>query len=127
VVQAGQTVRVRVVEIDRERGRVGLSMREPNAPRAPRPPAANRPTGGSAPPQPFEPAVSSVEGGAARGGGARRPDRGNRGREQARSEGRPRRRRRSEEEGEGWRTARGCAARDYYATLHDGEVEYESA
>ena len=104
-----------------------MSMREPNAPRAPRPPAANRPTGGSAPPQPFEPALSSVEGGAARGGGARRPDRGNRGREQARSEGRPRSRRRSEEEGEDLRTARGGAARDYYAIFDEDEFENEPA
>ena len=50
VVQAGQTVRVRIVEIDRERGRVGLSMREPNAPRPSRPAPAERPAGGAAPP-----------------------------------------------------------------------------
>jgi len=128
VAQPGQTVRVRVVEIDRERGRVGLSMREPNAPRPPRPPAAQRPAGGPTPPQPFDPAVTSTEGGASRGGGARRTEqRGNRGREQARGEGRPRNRRRGPEEGDDLRTARGGAARDYYAVFDEDEFENEPA
>jgi predicted RNA-binding protein with RPS1 domain len=123
VVQVGQTVRVRVVDIDKERGRVGLSMREPNAPRPPRPAPAERPSGGM-PPQPYaEP--GGFEGGAPRGGaGARRPDR-NRSRDQARGENRPRsRRRHDEEDGEDWRVARGGAARDYYAVFgNDDDVD----
>jgi hypothetical protein len=71
--------------------------------------------------------VASAEGGAPRGGGARRTERANRGREQARSEGRPRSRRRSDEEGEDLRTARGGAARDYYAIFDDDEFENEPA
>lgn len=120
VVQVGQTVRVRVVEIDKDRGRVGLSMREPNAPRPARPAAAERPSGGGgfSPPQPFNDPSGGIEGGAPRGAaGPRRPDR-NRSREQPRGENRPRTRRRHDEEGsDDWHVARGGAARDYYSVF----------
>jgi hypothetical protein len=69
--------------------------------------------------------VASAEGGASRGGGARRTERGNRGREPARGEGRPRNRRRGPEESEDLRTARGSAARDYYAIFDEDEFENE--
>lgn len=128
VVQAGQTVRVRIVEIDRERGRIGLSMREASAPRPPRPAPAERPANPAPFPQSFsEPAGSFGDNAAPRGGFPRRggPERGRGPRDQSRSENRPRNRRRSEEENEDWRVARGGAARDYYAIF--GEEDGEDA
>jgi len=117
VVQVGQVVRVRVVDVDLERGRVGLSMREPRAtsapPRdkpasaAPRPP---RPAGVGFPPpiteslpEPRHDRRSRSGGG---GGGGERPSFGG-GRDErpARRSERPRRHR--ENEDEEWRTLRG--------------------
>lgn len=130
VVQPGQTVRVRIVEIDRERGRVGLSMREPNAPRPTRPAPTERPAGGFTP-QPFsEPAAGFGDAAAPRGGaGPRRggADRAKGAREQFRNEPRPRTRRRGDEETEDWHVARGGAARDYYAIFGENEDEDEPA
>lgn len=130
VVQAGQTVRVRIVEIDRERGRIGLSMRDANAPRPVRAAPSERPSG-SAPFAPAftEPAESSGEG-ALRGGFARRgtPERGRPGaRDHTRGEARPKTRRRADEEEEDWRVVRGGAARDYYAIFGDDGAEDEPA
>lgn len=119
VVQVGQTVRVRVVEIDKDRGRVGLSMREPNAPRPARPASAERPSGGGgfSPPQPFNDPSGGMDGAPRGAAGPRRPDR-TRSREQPRGENRPRTRRRHDEEGsDDWHVARGGAARDYYAVF----------
>lgn len=120
VVQTGQTVRVRVVEIDRDRGRVGLSMREPNAPRPPRQAPTERPsTGGFAPPAP---AGDQFPEGAPSGAG-RRPDRSPRSREPFRAENRPRSRRRDAESDEDWRVFRGGAAQDYYAIFDDEDED----
>jgi len=135
VVQPGLTVRVRVVEIDRDRQRIGLSMREPNAPRAPRPASAERPQGsGFAPPAPSggEPVGSFGDGGGERGG-ARRPERSSsaggggpagRNRFQERGEGRPRtNRRRDADDAEEFRPVRGGAAQDYYTIFGDDEAD----
>jgi predicted RNA-binding protein with RPS1 domain len=123
VVQTGQTVRVRVVEIDRDRGRVGLSMREPNAPRPPRQPQGERPpVGGYAPSAPARESSGGFPESGPSGGG-RRPDRGPRSREQFRSEGRPRSRRRDAEDEEDWRVVRGGAARDYYSVFDDDDAD----
>jgi len=133
VVQPGQTVRVRVVEIDRDRQRIGLSMREPNAPRAPRPASTERPQGGFAPSAPSgEPSGPVGEGGGDRGG-SRRPDRGSsaggaagRGRfQEPRGEGRPRSggRRRDADEAEDFRPVRGGAAQDYYTIFGDDDAD----
>ena len=125
VVQPGQTVRVRVVEIDRTRGRVGLSMREPNAPRAPRPAGAERPAPAGGAPQPFEaPAGGFGDAGAPRGAPSGRRDRsGPRSRDQARGENRPRTRRRGDEDLDEWHVARGGAARDYYAIFGEEDED----
>ena len=122
VVQPGQSIRVRVVEIDRERGRVGLSMREPNAPRPPRPAPTERPTAGFPPPQVFQEPREGADDGAPRGAGGRRADRG-RFREPPRGEARPRARRRNDEDAEDWRVARGGAARDYYAIFGEEDED----
>ena len=116
VVQAGQTVRVRIVEIDRDRGRIGLSMREPSAPRPPRQAPTERPASGGFPSQaPIGDSFPDAVG----AGGGRRPDRTPRSREQYR-ENRPRSsRRRDTEENEDWRAYRGGDARDYYAIFDD--------
>lgn len=130
VVQVGQTVRVRVVEIDRDRQRIGLSMREPSAPRAPRPQPSERPAGSGAGGgfAPAEPAGGFPDSAPAHAG-PRRSDRGgsggSRNRDQFR-ENRPRNRRRDEATDEDWRPARGGAARDYYAVFDD-DTEDEPA
>jgi len=134
VVQPGQTVRVRVVEIDRDRQRIGLSMREPNAPRPPRPAGTERPQGsGFAPSAPAgDPSGSFGEGGGERGG-SRRPERsssgggapGGRNRfQEQRGEGRPKSgRRRDADEAEEFRPVRGGAAQDYYTIFGDDEAD----
>jgi len=125
VVQAGQTVRVRIVEIDKERGRIGLSMREPSAPRPPRPAPAERPSTAQQPT--FAPAEVD-DGSAQRGGGPHRRsnDRPQKwAKDSARGEARPRARRRHDEDEEDWRVARGGEARDYYAIFGD-EAEEEA-
>jgi len=123
VVQAGQTVRVRIVEIDKERGRVGLSMREPSAPRPPRPAPAERPPASAAQPT-FAP-TEGEDSAAQRGGAHRRSnDRPQkRSTENPRGEARPRTRRRHDETDEDWRVARGGEARDYYAIFGDEDEE----
>ncbi len=140
VVQPGQTVRVRVVEVDRDRQRIGLSMREASAPRAPRPASAERPassgtfgagTGGASGTAP-----SGESGGAPSesGGQNRRPERPSRprgGGEPFRNvggDGKPRTsRRREAEESEEWRPVRGGAASEYYAIFDDDEENNEPA
>jgi predicted RNA-binding protein with RPS1 domain len=124
VVQAGQTVRVRIVEIDKERGRVGLSMREPSAPRPPRPAPAERPPASAAQPNfaPTEGEDSAAQrGGAHRRNNDRPPQKWSR--ENPRGEARPRTRRRHDETEEDWRVARGGEARDYYAIFGDEDEE----
>jgi hypothetical protein len=135
VVQVGQVVRVRVAEVDTERGRVSLSMREARpattttprgdrpAPTTPRPP---RPAAGGAPSSGFTPTwgTDSVP--------EQRPDRrstrggdrnfSNKGDEQrpARRTERPRRSRDTEDEE--WRTVRGDP-RNYYSFGDESEEE----
>jgi len=136
VVQPGQTVRVRVVEIDRDRQRIGLSMREPNAPRAPRPASPERPQGGGfAPSAPSGELSGQIGDGGGDRGGSRRPDRGSsaggsgggRGRfQEPRGEGRPRGgagRRRDADEAEDFRPVRGGAAQDYYTIFGDDDAD----
>lgn len=133
IVQPGQTVRVRVVEIDRDRQRIGLSMREPNAARPARPASTDRPQqsgGGYTPSAPTsEPSGSMGEGGER--GGSRRPDRGGNapagGRnrfQEPRGENRPRtgRRRDAEDTGD-FRPVRGGAAQDYYTIFGDDDAD----
>jgi len=129
VVQPGLTVRVRVVEIDRDRQRIGLSMREPNAPRPARPAPTDRAPGASGGGYGGPPPVESgggFEGGAPSG---RRPERSGggggagRGRDQFRNESRPRNRRRDSEDTEDFRPVRGGAAQDYYAIFSDDEAD----
>jgi len=144
VVQPGQSVRVRVVEVDAERQRIGLSMREPNAPRAPRPastergpsqggftrpPAAGGSFGGPGAP-PSAPTGDAVEQGDESSGG-RRPERSrsggsaNRNEQFRNNENRPRTPRK-QEDAEEWRPVRGGDARDYYA-IFDDEGEGDEA
>lgn len=141
VVQPGQTVRVRVVEVDAERQRIGLSMREPNAPRAPRPAASDRgPSqggfsrppgaqgsfGGGAPSS--APTGGTAEQGDESSSGGRRPERsrgGNRNEQFRNNENRPRTPRK-QEDAEEWRPVRGGDARDYYA-IFDDEGEGDEA
>jgi predicted RNA-binding protein with RPS1 domain len=137
VVQPGASVRVRVVEIDRDRQRIGLSMREPNAPRPSRPAPTERPQGGGfASPAPSgEPSGSFGDGGGERGSG-RRPERSGgsgsggssgpgRNRFQERGENRPRSggRRRDADEAEDFRPVRGGAAQDYYTIFGDDDSD----
>jgi predicted RNA-binding protein with RPS1 domain len=133
IVQPGQTVRVRVVEIDRDRQRIGLSMREPNAARPARPASTDRPPqsgGGYTPSAPTPDAGGSMGDGGDRGGN-RRPDRGGNappgGRnrfQEPRGENRPRTgRRRDSEDTEDFRPVRGGAAQDYYTIFGDDDAD----
>lgn len=133
VVQVGQVVRVRVAEVESERGRVSLSMREarptsapprtgdrpaPTTPRPPRP-ATGGAGAGFAPSWNSEPAPEQP-----------RPDRRSRGGERnfgnkseerpARRTERPRRSRDSDDEE--WRTVRGDP-RNYYSFGDEAEDE----
>jgi predicted RNA-binding protein with RPS1 domain len=125
VVQVGQVVRVRIAEVDMERGRVSLSMREPRAaPTAQRertaPPATPRPPrpAGQAPTWSAEPAPDQ------------RPDRRFRGNDRGyanRNEDKPKNRgdrsRRNRDSGdEDWRSVRGDP-RNYYSYSDDAEEE----
>jgi len=128
VVQVGQVVRVRIAEVDTERGRVSLSMREPrpagapgaprerpSAPATPRPPRPG-PTPGFSPQPWSEPAPEPKHDRRSRNerftGGARDE-------RQRRSE-RPRRSRDADDEE--WRSLRGDA-RGYYSSSDDVEEE----
>jgi len=147
VVTVGQTVRVRVVEVIPERGRVSLSMREagatrPTRPAGPRPegvmprPAGPRPEGGA--PRPFfnNPPVAPLPaaGTEESPGPDRRPrtgrqhaDRGGpvgRGPSVRRDEERQRAGKRTTEEEDTWRDLRGGTARDY-AYFDDGGSDDE--
>jgi len=140
VVQPGQTVRVRVVEVDAERQRIGLSMREPNAARAPRPASTERgpsqggfsrpPAGNSSFSSPSAPPSSPAGGTGEQSdeqSSGRRPERsrsgsgsggGNRNEQFRNNENRPRTPRKQEDTEE-WRPVRGGDARDYYAIFDD--------
>jgi small subunit ribosomal protein S1 len=121
VVQVGQVVRVRVAEVDMDRGRVSLSMREPR-PAAPSrdrgaapPPAARPPrpapsAGGFTPSWTPEPAPEGRHDRRSRGGERSGPGRGEE-RGPRRSE-RSRRHRDGDEED--WRSVRGDP-RNYYS------------
>lgn len=143
VVQVGQVVRVRVAEVDMERGRVSLSMREPRAAAPSRDRGAGAPAPGGAPaPRPARPATpggggftpswspeSSPEtrtdrrsrgGGGSGGGGG---ERGNFGRGEERGprrSDRPRRHRDAEDEE--WRSVRGDP-RNYYSSYGEEEAD----
>ncbi len=133
VVTVGQTVRVRVVEIDPDRGRVSLSMREPGvarpprAPRpentSPRPPVASMPVVPQVAPAPAEGRdFEKRSAGARRGGGA--PERWAKPRKDQEGQRSPRRS--SEDEGN-WHDLRGGTARDYAYFYGDADEEEEPA
>ena len=127
VVQVGQIIRVRVAEVDMDRQRVSLSMREPRPAGAP--PARERPAAPSAPrtPRPAaptgfpttwtEPPPEQRPDRRSRGGG----DRPNFGRDE-RSSRRSERPRRNRDEDEEWRTVRGDP-RGYYSFGEETEDE----
>jgi len=130
VVQVNQVVRVRVAEVDTERGRVSLSMREPRAAAAPR----ERPA--QVTPRPARPAPLGGPAPAWNGGGGgepapeSRPDRRFRGRPErgyGKSEDRPARRaertrRGRDSDDEDWRTVRGDP-RNFYSFADEVEEE----
>lgn len=127
VVQVGQTVRVRVAEVDMERGRVSLSMREarpaapprtdrPAAPAAPRPPRAPS-AGPAAPTWGSEPLPEHRPDRRNRGD---RPSGGARDERPARRSERPRRSR--DQDDQEWRNVRGDI-RGYYSFGDDVEEE----
>jgi predicted RNA-binding protein with RPS1 domain len=134
VVQVGQTVRVRISEVDFDRGRVSLSMREarpagaaPTSARPDRPapvggPRPVRPAGGGAAPTPAWTPETPPE---------HRPDRRPRGAPErgttfARDERQPRRperpRRGRDSEDQEWRSVRGDA-RGFYSFSEEEEEE----
>jgi small subunit ribosomal protein S1 len=124
VVQVGQVVRVRVVEVDADRGRVSLSMREPR-PTSAQGPARERPAGvAPRPPRPPQAAPTPQFAPETPEGRTDRRFRGDR-HNQTRDE-RPRRERsrrtRDNNDDEEWRTVRGDA-RSYYSTGDDVEEE----
>jgi predicted RNA-binding protein with RPS1 domain len=125
VVTVGQTVRVRIVETEPERGRVSLSMREPGVarpPRAPRVETARPPLSPSTPPPTPAPDAESRDY-ERRAGGGRRPP-AERGTGRRREEERQRGSRRATDDEDNWRDLRGGTARDYaYFYGEDDEEE----
>lgn len=128
VVQVGQVVRVRIVEVDTERNRVSLSMREPRPSSGPAGPR-DRPAATTGAPRPSRstPAPGAGTPGWTEPPPEQRPDRrrnersfAGRGEERPRRTERPRRARDTDDEE--WRSVRGDA-RGYYSGGEEAEEE----